>query len=104
MINPNAAPYGIAYYAQIYYSGPAGVTIPYYSINDTNGNRWENSGWDGVCQLQNCGGTSYRVIGPESGAVYTGTPGAFDTFTPGSHYTVVFGTSTNDKFFFWVSA
>jgi hypothetical protein len=85
-------------------------TLQSYTVKDANGNMWKNSSW-GI-PIPTSSSAPYAsnwitpvtlTIGPGSGALYTGVAGAFDKYTAGSQYTIIIGTSNNQKFFFSVT-
>ena len=87
-------------------SGSTTVTFQSYTVSDSSGNYWENQGWTltltpGITVTLNIA-IGNGVGGCGTACTYTGTPGAFNTFStsgPIVGYTVKLVTSRNNVFF-----
>ena len=83
-------------------SSASSLSLQSYTVIDQNGNRWENASWG--MQISGYPPTAVSIFIRPDRALYSGVPGAFDGFATGNQYTIIIGTSTNEKFFFSATA
>jgi hypothetical protein len=85
-------------------AGTGNVTLAAYYVTDSNGNQWTKQTWTQSPIPPNKAANTFFLIGGScTGCQYTGTAGAFTTFSSGYAYTVKVVTTKNNPFTFTVT-
>jgi len=89
---------------QVHNTGNMAASLVIYYAQDKAGNTWSRTSWAGPTIGPNSTSTVFLTIGVSCPAcTYSGTPGAFNQFTPGNVYTISLVSARNNLYRFSVS-